>query len=68
MKKSQAVKAFGNQTRLALALGISKSAVCQWEENLSQAQADRIIGAALRMGIDIGYLLVEEIPNTSLAS
>jgi len=33
MTKAQAVKLFGNQNRLANALGVSRQAVGQWENN-----------------------------------
>lgn len=52
MKKREAAKVFGNQSKLAKALKISKSAVSQWPEDLPESIADRIIGAALRLGLD----------------
>ena len=53
MKKREAAKLFGNQSKLAMAIGISKSAVSQWPEELSQSSADRVIGAAVRLGLII---------------
>ena len=44
MTKKQAVKLFGNQNRLAEALGISRQAVGQWEDSkpIPSKQALRI--------------------------
>lgn len=50
MTKQQAISYFGSAAKLARALGISTAAVSQWPDEISQAQADRVIGAALRLG------------------
>jgi len=51
MKKSEAIKIFGRtQESMASSLGITKSAVSQWPEELPQHVADRVIGAAVRLG------------------
>lgn len=50
MTKSDAIKIFGKAARLAEAIGVTPSAVSQWGEELSQQQADRILGAAVRVG------------------
>lgn len=61
MRKSEAVSIFGRtQSDLARALGITKSAVSQWPDELDQEKTDRVLGAALRLGVDmpaafIGY-------------
>lgn len=51
MKKSEAIKLFGHtQEALALSLGITKSAVSQWPDDLPQHIEDRVVGAAVRLG------------------
>lgn len=50
MKKQSAIALFGTGTALAHALGITKSAVSQWPEELPQRIADEIHGAAIRLG------------------
>jgi len=59
MKKSDAVKIFGNQSDLAKAIGLSKSAVSQWPDPLRQAHIDRVIGAAVRLGKDLGKIGIQ---------
>lgn len=49
MTKQEAVAMFGDQTKLARALGITPQAVSQWPEEISLAQADRVTGAAIRV-------------------
>jgi hypothetical protein len=49
MKKQTAIKIFGSATALARALQITKPAISQWPDVLSQRQADEILGAALRL-------------------
>lgn len=51
MTKSDAVKMFGGtQTKLAEALGISKSAVSQWPDVLPRHLTERVIGVAYLLG------------------
>lgn len=51
MTKREAIELMGGTgADLARALGITPSAVYQWAEELSQEQADRVRGAALRLG------------------
>lgn len=51
MKKTDAIKLFGKtQVSLAKALGITKSAVNQWPEELSLSRRDQVVGAAVRLG------------------
>lgn len=51
MNKRDAIRLFGSTvTELASALGLTRSAVSQWPERLRQAQADRVMGAAVRLG------------------
>ncbi|WP_373278002.1 UTP--glucose-1-phosphate uridylyltransferase GalU [Andreprevotia lacus] len=51
MNKQEAIHLFGSQTRLADALGLGRSAVSQWPDELAQRQADQVRGAALRLGL-----------------
>jgi len=51
MTRSEAIRLFGTrQSDLADALGISRSAIAQWSEDLTQERVDRVVGAALRLG------------------
>jgi UTP--glucose-1-phosphate uridylyltransferase len=51
MTKSEAVALFGDtQTALANALGVSRSYISQWPDVLEPKQADRVLGAAVRLG------------------
>jgi len=50
MTKTQAAAIFGNQTKLGEAIGISRAAISQWPDKLTQKQVDRVIGAAIRLG------------------
>lgn len=51
MTKQDAIQIFKTQAAIALALGITRSAVSQWPEELDQRTADEINGAALRLGL-----------------
>jgi transcriptional regulator with XRE-family HTH domain len=51
MTKAEAVALFGERNKdLAEALGVSASAISQWPPELPQEYADRVRGAALRLG------------------
>lgn len=50
MRKQDAISLFGTARALASALGITPQAVYQWPEKISQEQADRVTGAAMRLG------------------
>ncbi len=53
MKKTDAIKAFGSPKKLAKALGLSRQGLWVWPEDLRQDQADRIRGAAIRLGLEV---------------
>jgi transcriptional regulator with XRE-family HTH domain len=49
--KAKAIRLFGGtQAAMARALGVSTQAISQWPETLTQAQRDRLVGAAIRLG------------------
>jgi DNA-binding XRE family transcriptional regulator len=51
MKKSDAIAIFGTRQRdLALAVGVTRSAISQWGQDLTPRQTDMVLGAALRLG------------------
>lgn len=50
MKREQAASLFGNLVLLGKALGITPSAISQWQETLTIRQQDEVIGAAIRTG------------------
>jgi len=49
MEKKFATSIFGSGAALARALGITKAAVGNWRDQLSQRQQDEVIGAAIRL-------------------
>lgn len=51
MTKSQAIKIFGNASRLAEALGVTPGAISQWPDDLDVAKTQRVIGAAMQKGL-----------------
>ena len=51
MTKAQAIKLFGHRKELQDALGITRQALDQWPDKLTQKQADWVAGAALRLGL-----------------
>jgi hypothetical protein len=50
MQKAAAIALFATSAGTARALGISKSAVSQWPDPLPRSIADRVVGAAVRLG------------------
>ncbi len=49
MTKTEAIELFGGkQAYVARALGISRSSVSEWTEELSQNLTDRVVGAHIR--------------------
>ncbi|MDX8402515.1 MAG: Cro/CI family transcriptional regulator [Mariprofundaceae bacterium] len=57
MNKKLAIKTFGSGAALARAIGVSKSAVSSWPDELPPRIADRVIAACVRQGIDPAPLL-----------
>jgi hypothetical protein len=51
MTKRDAILLFGTTHReMADALGITRAAITQWPDELTREQADRVVGAAVRLG------------------
>jgi UTP--glucose-1-phosphate uridylyltransferase len=53
MNKADAVSIFGSVANLAAALGVTRQAIYKLPESLHQRDADRIVGAAIRLGLSI---------------
>ena len=53
MTKTEVIKVFGSQAAIAKALGISRSAVSQWNEFLTPDNRTKVIAAASILGIEI---------------
>jgi UTP--glucose-1-phosphate uridylyltransferase len=51
MNKSDAIRIFGSAAELARALNLSRGRISQLPEALDQREVDRIVGAALRLGL-----------------
>lgn len=51
MTKDQALALFGDRSSLATALGVTPARVSQLPATLPQRDVDRIVGAALRLGL-----------------
>jgi UTP--glucose-1-phosphate uridylyltransferase len=51
MTKREAAELFGGKhADLARALEMTRGGISQWPDELTDAQADRVIGAAIRLG------------------
>jgi DNA-binding XRE family transcriptional regulator len=61
MKKTEAIKIFGNQSKLAKAVGISRQGINQWSNTLTTKQIDRVIGAATRLNIEINKSTIDHL-------
>lgn len=48
MKKSEAIELFGGAGALAKSLGITSQGLHKWPETLTDTQADRVMGLAIR--------------------
>lgn len=51
MTKKQAIALFGTPKDIALALGVSRQRIYMWPDRLAQHDVDRVVGAALRLGV-----------------
>ncbi len=61
MTKNDAISMFESPRKLAEALGITPQAVYQWPDDLSQDQADRILGAAIRLGRNVEKITTKKV-------
>lgn len=68
MKKIEAIAMFGSPKDLAAALGVTRQAIYQWPEDLSQEASDRVIGAAARLGKAMPRVAASEMPPTEAAA
>ena len=62
MTKQDAADLFGGiHADLARALNMTRGGISQWPDELTEAQADRVLGAAIRLGRPIPkHLMVGE--------
>ena len=51
MKKEILKALWGNYSKAAQALGITKGAISQWKDTLDLDEQDRVRGAAVRLGV-----------------
>ena len=51
MSKADAIAIFGTAAELSRAIGVTRSAIAQWPDRLDQGQSDRVVGAAVRLGL-----------------
>lgn len=49
MTKQEAINTFGTAANLARALGMTRSAISMWPNDLDNQRADRVRGAAIRL-------------------
>jgi len=51
MKKEILKTLWGNYSKAAVALGLTKGAISQWSDILEPEKVDRVRGAAMRLGV-----------------
>ena len=68
LTKQDAVAIFGTQSALAKALGLTKSAISQWPDNLGRLRAAAVIGAAVQAGKPIPTELAQVAPQPKEAA
>lgn len=68
MTKSEAIAMFGTQADLARAVGVTRSYVSQWSEELRPEIADRVLGAAVRLGKLVPVLAPPPAANSDVQS
>jgi hypothetical protein len=50
MTKDEAIQLFNTASNLARAVGLTRSRISQWDDQLTQKQTDLVTGAAVRLG------------------
>lgn len=64
MTKQEAADIFGGvHAELARALDMTRGGISQWPDDLTEAQTDRVIGAAIRLGKSIPSHLAPATPT-----
>lgn len=61
MEKVRAVALFGSIKQTASAIGCTRQAVSLWPNHLPRRIADRVIGAAIRLGKEVPPELLDEL-------
>ena len=62
MTKQEAADLFGGvHADLARALDMTRGGISQWPDDLTDAQADRVLGAAIRLGRPIPHRFMVSI-------
>lgn len=65
MTKQEACDIFGGtQVALSRALDMTRSGISQWADELTQEQTDRVLGAAIRLGLPIPATVVVKLAPT----
>ena len=59
MTKQEAINLFGSKVALQHALGCTRQLLHGWKDELTQAQEDRVLGAALREAAKRGQTAAE---------
>lgn len=68
MRKSEAIQIFDSGAALARAVGLSRGRISQWPDELTQKQADLVIGAALRLGKTLPPELAADLEAKQVAA
>jgi len=61
MQKSEAIKLFGNINKMAEALECARQSIHRWDDDLTQAQEDRVRGAYTRIAEERDKLLTHAV-------
>ena len=62
MKKQEAISLFGSkQQHLANAVGRGRSAISQWNDELTQDQINLVLGSAVRLGKKIPKKFIDKL-------
>ena len=65
MDKKKVIAIFGSNTKTAKAIGITRSAVSQWPNDLPQIHTDRVVGAAVRLNVAVPSDVLEKAPSAA---